>query len=100
MTFLEQLAATFLSTALSVWSKISGAATTLVNEIPADEEQIVHDAFVAAQDVLTKGGSTADALNAAWLSAKAGEKAELSKLGSVMLNFLVTGTAAKAGAPD
>lgn len=85
----------FVSEALSIWSKVSGALTTIVNEIPDDEVTILHDAMNAAAEALKGGASVEEAFTAGLNTFAAEEKAELSKVGMALLQAFVYATAPK-----
>lgn len=85
----------FLSEALSIWSKVSGALTTIVNEIPDDEVTILHDAMAASAAALKAGAGVEEAFTAGLNTFSAEEKAELSKVGTALLQAFVYATAPK-----
>lgn len=96
MGLLATIVNLFVSEALSIWSKVSGALTTIVNEIPDDEVTILHDAMKAAAASLQAGDGVEVAFTAGLNTLAKEEGAELSKVGTALLQAFVYATAPKA----
>lgn len=93
MGLLETILNLFLSEVLSIWSKVSGAFTTIINQIPDDEVKILHDAMAAASAKLQAGGTAEEAFTEGLNTFAGEEKAELSKVGTALLQAFVYATA-------
>lgn len=87
--FLSTIVSFFESVALSVWSKVSGTLTTILNEIPDDEIQILHDGMAQFSADLEAGKGFGEAAADLWTSVKGGEKKELSKVANLFLQAFV-----------
>lgn len=89
MNFLTTLANFFKSTALSVWSKVSGTFFTILNEIEDDEIQIMHDGIDGFHKDLEAGKSFGEAAANLWTFVKNQEGKELSKVSTLYLEAFV-----------
>lgn len=85
MTFLSAILAWLTSEALSLWSKVSGAFTAIINEIPDDEVAILHQAQAQFTADLAAGKSWGEAAADVWTYVKNAEGAELSKVSNLLL---------------
>lgn len=93
MTILATVIAWLQSTAITIAAKLTGIVSTIVLQIPGDEQAIMHDAFAKAAADLQAGKSPeetfTDTLNLFW----AEEKQEASKLSIQLLQAFITATA-------
>ena len=83
------------SEALSIWSKVSGTLTTIVNELADDEVAILHGAMVLAANDLQNGKDAETTFTDTLNYVAAQEKGELSKVGQALLQAFISATAAK-----
>jgi hypothetical protein len=79
----------FQAAALSVWTKVQGALNTVINEIPDDEIQIMHDGLAQFSADLTAGKSWGDAAADLWTFVENQEGKELSKVANLLLQAFV-----------
>lgn len=89
MTFLSTILAFLQSEALSIWSKVSGAFTTILNEVPDDEIAILHGAQTQFTNDLAAGKSWGEAAADVWTYVKNAEGAELSKVSNLFLQAFI-----------
>jgi len=89
MNFLDTILAFLKSEALSLWSKVSGVFTTILNEIPDDEIAILHAAQTQFSADLAAGKSWGEAAADVWTYVKNAEGAELSKVSNLFLQAFV-----------
>lgn len=87
--FLGVIVAFFESEALSIWSKVSGSLTTIVNELADDEVQILHDAEAKFTSDLAAGKGWGEAAADVWTFVKNQEGTELSKVGNLLLQVFL-----------
>lgn len=89
MSFLTTIVNFFESTALSIWSKVSGSINIVINEIPDAEAQILHDAMAQFSTDLHAGKSFGEAAADAWTLVKNAEAAELGRVGTHLLEAFI-----------
>lgn len=89
MAFLSTVVSFFESVALSIWSKVSGTFTMILNEIPDDEIAILHGAMDQFSADLKAGKSWGDAAADIWTRVKNQEGKELSKVANLFLQAFV-----------
>lgn len=87
--FLQTVVDWLKAEALSIWSKVSGVFTLILNELPDDEVQILHDAVKQFSDDLHAGKTPGEAAANAWAVASNEEGKELSKLGNLLLQAAI-----------
>lgn len=87
--FLSTILSFFESTAISIWSKVSGAFVTIINEIPDDEVQIMHDGLAQFSADLKAGKSWGEAAADLWTFVANQEGKELSKVSNLLLQAAI-----------
>lgn len=85
MNFLSTIGAFFKSLALSVWSKVSGSLMAILNEVPDDEIQIMHDAMTQFHADLDAGKSFGEAAADLWTFVHNQEGKEIGKVANLFL---------------
>lgn len=79
----------FKSLGLSLWTAVSGALTTVLNEVPDDEIAIMHGAMSQFSNDLAAGKSWGEAAADVWTYVQNQEGKELGKVANLFLQAFI-----------
>jgi len=96
---IAQLLAWFQNTGVTVVAKLTLSATTIVQQLPADEQQILADAQTKVLSDIQAGKSAGEALADGWTVFYNEERSEASKVGLQLFTAFCTALGANTAAP-